>query len=184
MVKTFNAKALAYPDCLLAAEHAAAAELLQGLAAPVAQSILDELSGDRRKQTVRNPLAYLARLAEKARRGVFIPSQSIRMKAARAATVQPATPVARSNIATETSKEQGRSHLAAIRSLMKSNGLAKGTLFTVNSVDSEEAQYLPPTGPVLPPTTEGSTVNSVDSGTALPPTTLAKRGQPHATEKT
>jgi hypothetical protein len=120
LVKTLNPEALAYPDCLLAAEHAAAAELLQGLAAPVAQSILDELTGDRRKQTVRNPLAYLARLAEKAKRGTFVASQSIRLKATREAAVQPATSGACPTIVTETSKAQGRRNLAAIKRLIGS----------------------------------------------------------------
>ncbi|AJG22349.1 hypothetical protein [Cupriavidus basilensis] len=184
LAKTLNPKALAYPDCLLAAEHAAAAELLQGLAAPVAQSILDELTGDRRKQTVRNPLAYLARLAEKARRGVFIPSQGIRMKAAREAAMQPATPDTGAGIPTETSRAQGRRNFAAIKRLMKSNGSTRGNPFIVNSVDSERGQYPDLPGPVLPPATEGSTVNTVDSGTAFPPTTSGKREQPHATDKT
>ncbi|MGO4155299.1 hypothetical protein [Cupriavidus sp. YAF13] len=184
LAKTLNPEALAYPDCLLAAEHQAAAELLQGLAAPVAQSILDELTGDRRKQTVRNPLAYLARLAEKARRGAFIPSQGIRVKAAREAAMRPATPDAGTGIPSETSRAQGRRNVATIKRLMKSNGSTQGNPFIVNSVDSESEQYPDPTGPVLPPAAEGSTVNTVDSGCAFPPTTLAKREQPNATDKT
>ncbi len=184
LAETFNPAALAYPDCLLAAEHHAAAQLLQGLAAPVAQSILDELTGDHRKKTVRDPLAYLARLAEKGRRGVFVPSQAIRVKAAREAAMQPATPGMRVAEASQTSKEQGRSNFAAIKRWMKSNETTKDNPFTVNSVDSEGRQHLDPAGSVLPSTTEGFAVNSVDSETLPPPITLKNRAQPHATDKT
>lgn len=92
----FNA--LVWPAALLEAERPDACKLLRRLPPAECQHVLDELAGQSAQQPIRQPLAYLRRLAEQVLAGTFVALAAARVRAGRERARQLAAERARSGL--------------------------------------------------------------------------------------